>query len=99
MKKSISTVAVILMTAFGAPIQANTVSQSTIVIVHGAWSSAGDFKYIEAELKKSGNEVITVNLPGHGSDNTPVSSFDASRLCRCCQKSNWNKKKHYSCRS
>ena len=75
MRKSISTVAVILMTAFGAPIQANTVSQSTIVIVHGAWSLAGDFKYVEAELKKSGNEVITVNLPGHGNDHTAIGSL------------------------
>jgi pimeloyl-ACP methyl ester carboxylesterase len=75
MRKSITTVAVILMTAFGTPIQANTVSPSTIVIVHGAWSSAKDFKDVEAELKKSGNEVITVNLPGHGDDKTPVTSL------------------------
>ena len=75
MRKSITTAAVILMTTFGAQIQASTVSPNTIVIVHGAWSSAADFKYVEAELKKSGNEVITVNLPGHGSDNTPVGSL------------------------
>lgn len=75
MKKSITTAAVILMTAFGTPTQAKTVSTNTIVIVHGAWSSAADFKNVEAELKKSGNEVITVNLPGHGADNTPVASL------------------------
>jgi len=75
MRKSITTAAVIVLTAFGGPIQADTVSPSTIVIVHGAWSSAGDFKYVEAELKKSGNEVITVNLPGHGADKTPVAEL------------------------
>jgi pimeloyl-ACP methyl ester carboxylesterase len=75
MRKSISAVAIILMAAFSTPAQANTVSPNTIVIVHGAWSSARDLKYVEAELKKSGNEVITVNLPGHGDDNTPVSSL------------------------
>ena len=75
MRKSITTAAVILVTAFGAPIQAKTVSPNTIVIVHGAWSSAGDFKDVEAALKKSGNEVITVNLPGHGKDDTPVASL------------------------
>ncbi|RZJ46788.1 MAG: alpha/beta hydrolase [Flavobacterium sp.] len=63
------------MTAFGTSIQASTASQSTIVIVHGAWSSAKDFKEVEASLKKDGNEVITVNLPGHGDDNTPVTSL------------------------
>ena len=75
MKKSISTVAVILMAAFGTPVQADTVNSNTIVIVHGAWSSAGDLKSVATELKKSGNEVITVNLPGHGDDNTPVASL------------------------
>lgn len=75
MRKSITTAAVILMTAFGTPIQANTVSPGPIVIVHGAWSSAKDFKDVEAELKKSGNEVIIINLPGHGDDKTPVSSL------------------------
>jgi len=75
MRKSITTAAVILMTVLGGPIQAETVSPNTIVLVHGAWSSAGDLKYVEAELKKNGNEVITVNLPGHGTDNTPVASL------------------------
>jgi pimeloyl-ACP methyl ester carboxylesterase len=75
MKKSISTVAVILMTTFTAPIQANTVSPNTIVLVHGAWSSAADFKDLTAELKKNGNEVIAVNLPGHGDDHTPIASL------------------------
>lgn len=75
MRKSITTAAVILMTVLGHPVQADTVSPNTIVLVHGAWSSAADFKAVETELKKSGNEVITVNLPGHGSDNTPVASL------------------------
>ncbi|MCM0667634.1 alpha/beta fold hydrolase [Flavobacterium tyrosinilyticum] len=75
MRKSITTAAIILMTAIGAPLQANTANPSTIVIVHGAWSSAKDFKDVEASLKKSGNEVIVVNLPGHGDDQTHVSSL------------------------
>ena len=75
MRKSITTAAVILMTAFTGPIHADTAGPSTIVIVHGAWSSAADFKHVEADLKKSGNEVITVNLPGHGNDQTPVGAL------------------------
>lgn len=75
MRKSITTAAVILMTVLGTPIQASTAGTSTIVIVHGAWSSAKDFKDVEAALKKEGNEVISVNLPGHGSDQTPVASL------------------------
>jgi pimeloyl-ACP methyl ester carboxylesterase len=44
----------------------------TIVIVHGAWSDASYWKTVVSQLKSEGNEVITVNLPGHGKDNTAV---------------------------
>lgn len=73
MKKSISTVALILMTTFTSVAQ--TKGSNTIVLVHGAWSSAADFKDLVTDLKKEGNEVLTVTFPGHGDDKTPVSSL------------------------
>ena len=48
---------------------------NTIVIVHGAWSSAKDWHQVVGNLTSAGNKVITVNLPGHGSDHTPVSTI------------------------
>lgn len=48
---------------------------NTIVVVHGAWSSANDWHVTAADLVSSGNRVIIVNLPGHGSDQTSVSDI------------------------
>ncbi len=47
-------------------------SKNTIVIVHGAWSSANDWHHVASYLTSGGNKLITVNLPGHGSDETPI---------------------------
>jgi pimeloyl-ACP methyl ester carboxylesterase len=48
---------------------------NTVVVIHGAWSSAGDWNHAVGHLTSAGGNVITVNLPGHGSDETPVSSI------------------------
>lgn len=45
-------------------------SLKTIVLIHGAWSDASSWDAVIPQLKKQGNEVITVNLTGHGQDNT-----------------------------
>lgn len=50
-------------------------STNTIVIVHGAWSSAKDWHHVAGYLTSEGNNLITVNLPGHGSDETPISEI------------------------
>ena len=42
----------------------------TIVLIHGAWSDASSWDAVIPLLKKQGNEVITVNLIGHGKDTT-----------------------------
>lgn len=48
---------------------------NTIVVIHGAWSSANDWNHVAGHLISAGSNVIAVNLPGHGSDETPVSSI------------------------
>jgi alpha-beta hydrolase superfamily lysophospholipase len=45
---------------------------NTIVVIHGAWSPANDWNQVAGHLISAGSNVITVNLPGHGSDETPV---------------------------
>jgi len=50
-------------------------STNTIVIVHGAWSSAKDWHYVAGYLNSEENNLITVNLPGHGNDETPISDI------------------------
>jgi pimeloyl-ACP methyl ester carboxylesterase len=48
---------------------------NTVVIIHGAWSSADDWGHVFGHLTSAGGNVVTVNLAGHGSDRTPVSSI------------------------
>jgi len=50
-------------------------NQSTIVLVHGAWSDATAWQAVVPLLKAQGHEVIAVNLPGHGSDATPFAGI------------------------
>jgi pimeloyl-ACP methyl ester carboxylesterase len=45
---------------------------STYVLVHGAWQAPYVWKAVSEDLQKAGNKVITVELPGHGNDNTPT---------------------------
>ena len=42
----------------------------TIVLVHGAWSDASSWDAVTPLLKARGEEVINVNLAGHGKDTT-----------------------------
>ena len=43
----------------------------TFVIVPGAWSAPYAWDNVKASLEKNGNKVVVVQLPGHGSDQTP----------------------------
>ena len=52
---------------------------NTVAVIHGAWSSAKDWSHVAGHLISAGSNVITVNLPGHGSDETPVSSISFQR--------------------
>ncbi|MRX41551.1 alpha/beta fold hydrolase [Flavobacterium sp. LC2016-23] len=50
-------------------------STNTIVIVHEAWSSANDWHHVAGYLTSEETNLIVVNLPGHGTDETPVSKI------------------------
>jgi pimeloyl-ACP methyl ester carboxylesterase len=76
MKNLILSIAVLLTTTFTGFSQANKVQNtSTIVIIHGAWSSASDWTHVSEDLVSAGNPVISINLPGHGSDNTAITGI------------------------
>jgi len=45
-------------------------SPQTYVLVHGAWQAPYVWDAVQADLARSGNKVIVVELPGHGSDTT-----------------------------
>jgi len=50
-------------------------STNTIVIVHGAWSSANDWNQVADYLTSEDVNLIKVNLPGHGNDETQISKI------------------------
>jgi pimeloyl-ACP methyl ester carboxylesterase len=61
---------------FTAQAQKTTNKNSkTIVLVHGAWSDASSWDAVIPLLKAQGEEVINVNLAGHGKDNTSVADI------------------------
>jgi len=69
---------VMTMGVLGFTTQAQKTSNTnsaTIVLVHGAWSDATAWQATIPALKAQGHEVITVNLPGHGSDITSFANI------------------------
>jgi len=69
---------VMAMSVLGFNTQAqksNNKNSATIVLVHGAWSDATAWLGVEPLLRAQGHEVISVNLPGHGSDATSFATI------------------------
>jgi len=67
------------MTVLGFTAQAQkTINKNakTIVLVHGAWSDASAWDAVIPALKAQGEEVINVNLAGHGKDTTSFASIN-----------------------
>src|SRR5580692_8081448 len=58
----------------------------TIVLVHGAWSDASAWDHISPILKAQGYEVIAVNLPGHGKDNTSFADITLASYVETVKK-------------
>lgn len=47
-------------------------TSQTYVLVHGAWQAPYVWKTVRSDLIKKGNQVVVVELPGHGTDTTPL---------------------------
>ncbi|WP_130735165.1 alpha/beta fold hydrolase [Flavobacterium sp. J27] len=50
-------------------------NKSTFVLVHGAWQASFVWDKVKANLEAEGNTVVTVELLGHGNDQTPVADI------------------------
>jgi len=46
---------------------------STFLLVHGGWHAGWCWKKVEKALQAKGHRVLAPDLPGHGSDTTPLS--------------------------
>lgn len=65
--------AVFALSIFSSAAKVETsVRSSTYVLVHGAWQATYVWDAVRAELEKKGQQVIVVELPGHGHDRTPT---------------------------
>jgi pimeloyl-ACP methyl ester carboxylesterase len=58
----------------------------TIVLVHGAWSDASAWDHTAPILRAQGYEVIAVNLPGHGKDNTSFAGITLASYTDAVEK-------------
>jgi pimeloyl-ACP methyl ester carboxylesterase len=47
----------------------------TYVLVHGAWQGQFVWADVKSKLEAAGNRVLTVELPGHGDDQTPLTAI------------------------
>jgi pimeloyl-ACP methyl ester carboxylesterase len=50
-------------------------SKPTVVLVHGAWQGPFAWAPIKSNLQQQGYPVVTVELPAHGNDQTPVAGL------------------------
>ena len=48
---------------------------STFVLVHGAWHGGWVWDKVAEPLRQHGHTVLTPDLPGHGSDTTPIAQI------------------------
>ncbi|MFT3702167.1 MAG: alpha/beta fold hydrolase [Agriterribacter sp.] len=69
---SLLSTAVVVSIASGCVNNETQPSPQTYVLVHGAWQAPYVWDSVQADLSKSGNKVIVVELPGHGADTTPT---------------------------
>jgi pimeloyl-ACP methyl ester carboxylesterase len=69
---------ILAMSIFGFTSQAQKKvikNTKTIVLVHGAWSDSSSWDAVTPLLKAQGDEVINVNLAGHGKDTTSIAGI------------------------
>jgi len=50
----------------------NNKKMKTFVLVHGAWAGKYAWDKVKPQLEKNGSKVVTLDLPGHGDDQTPI---------------------------
>jgi pimeloyl-ACP methyl ester carboxylesterase len=53
----------------------NNKKMKTYVLVHGAWAGKFAWDKVKPALEKDGSKVVTLDLPAHGDDNTPIAGI------------------------
>jgi pimeloyl-ACP methyl ester carboxylesterase len=56
---------------------------STFVLVHGSWHGAWCWDKFVPLLQEAGHRVVTFDLPGHGSDQTPIAGITLRDYTDC----------------
>ena len=51
-------------------------SSKTFLLIHGAWEGAWSWEETTAYLEQAGHTVNAIDLPGHGTDQTPISEIN-----------------------
>lgn len=75
MKKTISLLLTAVLTVFSLAFcnkKDENTNPQTYVLVHGAWQAPYVWDAVRVDLLKKGNNVIVIELPGHGADTTPA---------------------------
>lgn len=52
------------------------------VLVHGAWLGEYCWAEVVSQLKTKGSNVITLDLPAHGNDQSPIESVSLDSYCK-----------------
>ena len=53
---------------------------STFVLVHGAWHGGWCWHKIAARLEAMGHRVMAPDMPGHGTDRTPIEQVEFATI-------------------
>jgi pimeloyl-ACP methyl ester carboxylesterase len=48
---------------------------ANFVLVHGAWHGAWHWRHVISALQSLGHEAVSLDLPGHGNDHTPIADI------------------------
>ncbi|MFK5982234.1 MAG: alpha/beta fold hydrolase [Flavobacteriaceae bacterium] len=51
-------------------------TSKTFLLIHGAWEGAWAWKETTEFLENQGHKVISIDLPGHGNNKTPISEIN-----------------------
>lgn len=59
---------------------------STYLLVHGTWHGAWNWHRVVPLFEQLGHQAIAIDLPGHGTDNTPAAEINLQTYVDCVIK-------------
>jgi len=58
----------------------------TFLLIHGAWEGAWSWKHTTTYLEQKGHEVVAIDLPGHGTNKTPIAEITLQSYADCVKE-------------